>query len=210
MLVERFGDHLAPDAFDGIRKSFMKSKRKRQTEKKKVMTETAKTIRTARAEIESWPIAHDDFSALRRGLRRVYKQGRAGMRVAYDQQTTAEFHEWRKGVKNLFYHALLLRPAWPGVLGEMGGEIKKLASYLSDDHDLALLRDRVIEKANESVDVREIEIIVPLIDQRREEIQKLARPLGERIYVEKPKAFVGRFEVYWEAWCVEGKLKLIE
>jgi CHAD domain-containing protein len=206
-LVERFGDQLSPGVFEGIRKSFMKSKRKRQVEKKKIMSEVARTIRTAGRGIESWSINNDDFSALRGGVRRVYKQGRASIKLAYDQPGTEQFHEWRKHAKNLFYQVRILRPIWPDVLGGMSGEVKKLAGYLSDEHDLALLHDRVTEVANESVDIREIEVIVPLINQRREEIQKIARPLGERIYVERPKAFVGRFEAYWEAWRSEGNLK---
>ncbi|MEP6958035.1 MAG: hypothetical protein ABI980_04840 [Nitrospirota bacterium] len=42
-----------------------------------------------------------------------------------------------------------------------------------------------------------------MIDQRRSELQIEAKQLGERIYVERPKDFVRRFQVYWRAWCTE-------
>jgi len=206
-LAERFDDQLAPDAFASIRRSFKRTKRKHQTEKKKALSETAKLIRTAQQDTASWPIKDDDFSALRRGLQQVYKQGRTGMKRAYDEQDTSHFHEWRKTVKNLFYQLRILRPIWPDVIGELAGELKKLARYLSDDHDLALLHKRITDQVNDTVDVKEIEVLASLINQRREELQMKARPLGERIYVEKPKAFVGRLEAYWEAWGCEAKPK---
>lgn len=206
-LAERFDEQLAPDAFAGTRKSFKQAKKKRQTEKKKILSETAKLIQAAQQDIASWPIKDDDFLALRLGLQRVYKQGRTGMKLAYDEPDTRHFHEWRKRVKNLFYQLRILRPIWPDVIGELAGELKKLARYLSDDHDLALLHKRITEHVNDTVDVKEIEVLVSLINQRREELQMKARPLGERIYVEKPKAFVGRLEAYWEAWGCEAKPK---
>jgi CHAD domain-containing protein len=206
-LVEHFNDQLAPDAFASIRKSFVQMKRKRQSEKKKVISETVKIIKTAQPGIENWPIRDDDFLVLRQGLWRIYKQGRTGMRQAYDVQDTAHFHEWRKAVKSLFYQLRMLRPVWPDVVGELAREIKKLAGYLSHDHDLALLHEKVMDEENDAFDVQEKEVLVPLIIQRRSELQKMARPLGKRIYVEKPKAFIARIETYWNAWECEAKLK---
>lgn len=206
-LAERFDDQLAPDAFAGTRTFFKRTKSKRQTEKKKALSEAAKLIRTAQQGIASWSIKDDDFSALRPGLERIYKQGRAGMKRAYAAQDARHFHEWRKTVKNLFFQLRILRPIWPDVIGEWAGELKKLARYLSEDHDLALLHNRITGHVNDTVDVKEIEVLVSLINQRREELQMKARPLGERIYTEKPKAFVGRLEAYWEAWGCEAKLK---
>jgi hypothetical protein len=48
--------------------------------------------------------------------------------------------------------------------------------------------------------------LVALIDQRRGELQVEARRLGERVYVEKPRAFAGRLQGYWQAWRAEGQV----
>lgn len=42
--------------------------------------------------------------------------------------------------------------------------------------------------------------VVELIDRRRADLQAAARPLGSRIYPEKPRAFSRRIESYWAAW----------
>lgn len=54
-----------------------------------------------------------------------------------------------------------------------------------------------------------IEVLVALIDQRSQEIQAMTRPLGERIYAEKPKDFISRFDAYWDVWRSEVRMEPI-
>lgn len=58
-------------------------------------------------------------------------------------------------------------------------------------------------------DRTQLEALVALIDQRRGELEVKAGRLGKRMYVDKPNAFVRRFEVYWRAWCAETKVDSI-
>ena len=59
--------------------------------------------------------------------------------------------------------------------------------------------------ADGSEDRADIEALVALIDQRRNELQLMAKVLGTRIYAEKPRAFADRSETYWQAWRTEVK-----
>jgi hypothetical protein len=90
------------------------------------------------------------------------------------------------------------------MMAKFADELKVLGDCLSDDHDLAILRQRVLEQAEKSGDRTTLEALVALIDQRRGELQVEAQPLGERVYVEKPRAFVARLQAYWQAWRVEA------
>jgi hypothetical protein len=87
----------------------------------------------------------------------------------------------------------------------LADELETLGEYLSDDHDLALLRQGVLESAERSGDGdrTDLEALIALIDQRRGELQVQARRFGERVYVEKPRAFTGRLQVYWQVWRSE-------
>jgi len=199
-LKERFVDQLAEDAFQSVRKSLTRSKRKRQAEKKKTLADVGRTIVAARKRVEKWSLAHNGFGAVGQGLTDVYKQGRLGFANAYRKQRVKDFHEWRKQVKYLWYHVRLLRQLWPEPLKNLADELETLTDYLSDDHDLALLRDKVLEQSGKSDDGTEIEALVALIDQHRGELQVKAKVLGARIYAEKPAAFVGRTRTYWQAW----------
>jgi CHAD domain-containing protein len=203
-LTDRFADQLAPNAFSELRQPLRQSSTSRRLEKNKAMLAVAKTIRAARRRVKDWPIHHNGFSALGQGIKRVYKQGHQGLVNAFEQPRVENFHEWRKQVKCLRYQIQVLRPIWPMMMERVAAELETLGEYLSDDHDLALLRQRVLEPAGAAGDRADLEALIALIDQRRGELQLQARRLGERVYVEKPQAFTSRLEVYWQTWHSEA------
>ena len=200
-LVGRFADELSHDAFASLRRSLEKAKRKRQADKKRVLVEVRKKTVAARKRVGKWTIKNDNFSAVSKGLSRIYAQGRTGYNKAYEKRSTKAFHEWRKQAKYLWYQMVLLDNLWPKQLKRFADQIKKLVDYLSDDHDLAILRKRVLKEPLQ--EGHEQETLVALIDKRRAELQTEACFLGERIYAEKPKAFNQRFHEYWQAWRSE-------
>ena len=164
-------------------------------------------LKSARPRVAKWPIDDDGFCALRQGLKRMYKKGRIDMLRAQAEPSVETYHTWRKRVKDLWYQVRLLKPTWPATVNNLADELGRLADYLSDDHDLAILRQRVLRQSPE--DRTQQEALVALIDQRRGELEVEAHRLGERIYVERPKAFVRRFEVYWRAWSAEANVNPI-
>jgi CHAD domain-containing protein len=207
-LTEHFSDHLSKDAFDSLRAQLLRSKRKGESDRLSAMTDAAKALHQARKRVHEWPDAGPP-SVMIKGLRRVFKRGRAAFTAAYPQPTVESLHEWRKQVKHLQYQTQILQPLWPGLMKAMRGELKTLGKLLSEDHDLAILRENVIEQESDSEDRTETEALVALVDQRRNELQVGAKVLGAKIYAEKPKAFVVRVEGYWDAWRSESKTGLI-
>src|SRR6266496_1155676 len=203
-LIQHFSDQLSNDAFAGVRAPLLHSKKSGQQDRKSAMTKVARSLRQARERVQNWPEV-DPQQALAKGLKRVFKQGRATFASAYDQPSVETFHEWRKQVKHLLYQTQVLRPLWLPVMEALAAELKTLGKYLNEDHDLAILREKVLEQLDEADNRTEIEALVALLDQRRKELQLIARILGTRIYAEKPRAFVIRAETYWRAWRAEVK-----
>jgi CHAD domain-containing protein len=202
-LSQRFSDQLAANAFDDVRQSLMARHQEsieQLLDEEGRMEEVAVTIETARRRVEDWPVEREDFAAIYGGLRRVYKRGRNRLAEAYAESSPEKFHQWRKRVKYLWYHTRILQPLWPDLLGELADELHDLSDYLGDDHDLAELRQTVIVQPEMFEDERDLQALVALIDRRRAELEAAARPLGERIYVEKPAEFVGRMAAYWPIW----------
>jgi CHAD domain-containing protein len=138
-----------------------------------------------------------DAAAMARGLARAYKRGRNAFERADADPTTANVHEWRKRVKDLWYQLRLLRDAWPQVLKATGAEAKALSQDLGEDHDLAvlaqLLRDDPEVTAEPSADR---DRLLELIGQRREELLEQSRARAHRLYAESPKAFRRRLRAY--------------
>jgi CHAD domain-containing protein len=204
-LIEHFSETVAHDVFESVRAPLMHSKKVRQQARSSAMTSAAKALRQARQRVDDWPrVGHRQTM---RDLKLVFKRGRASFAKAYDQPSVENFHKWRKQVKHLLYLSRVLRPLWRKMMGAMAAELKALGKFLSEDHDLALLREKVSEQLEETENRDEISALVALIDQRRNELQAIAGVSGERIYGEKPSAFMNRIETYWQAWKSETKVE---
>lgn len=156
------------------------------------------SLEAAREGVEEWPLGPDRWSALRGGLRRIYRAGRRRMRAARKDPTTESLHEWRKRAKDLWYHLTLLQDAWPPVLEAAADEAHELSNRLGDDHDLAMLWDFAVEHNLASDRLRSA------IERRREELQKSAFEIGKRLYAERPRVFVDRLRSYWGAWRADA------
>lgn len=132
------------------------------------------------------------------GLKRVYKRGRKRLAQAYADPSVENFHEWRKRAKYWRYQLRILRNLWPAMLNPLRESLHDLSDYLGDDHDLAELRARVQQDDIAFNSPESRQTLLALIDQRRAKFRTLARPIGERAYVEKPKHYVRRMAGYWD------------
>ena len=145
----------------------------------------------ARERILELPIECEGFLALSKGLQRVYRRGRQAMIAAYADPHPEAFHEWRKHVKYLWYHLEILEMLWPNfLLDGLASELHQLSDYLGDDHDLAELHHTLTENLQVYGDKNALLTVARLIAQRRLELEMAARPLGERLYFDKPQVFI--------------------
>jgi CHAD domain-containing protein len=140
-----------------------------------------------------------------RGLRRTYRQGReiVGQLESLGKENAGDetWHALRKNTKALGYQLRLFRPIWPELLGALLKEIDESTEKLGDDHDLAVLRGRLLTEpydASETQVAAEIRrIFVESLDRRRRKLQTEAYQMVRRIYAEKPRQFESRIRYYW-------------
>jgi CHAD domain-containing protein len=132
-----------------------------------------------------------------KGIRRVYRRGRRGLKHVEESPTDENLHEWRKRVKYLWYHARILEATWPAMMGTLVSELDALGDLLGEDHDLADVRALLTRKPEAAGSPSEYELMLGLVSRRQEELRTAALPRGDRIYAEKPAAFVARLGAYW-------------
>jgi CHAD domain-containing protein len=154
-------------------------------------------LEAARSDAKEWPLKRDRWRALEPGLRRAYRRGRRGMHRANDKRSTEALHEWRKRVKDLWYHLTLLQETWPAVLSSEADEAHALSDRLGDDHDLAVLGEFAAARGLDS------QRLAGAIEARRDELQRDAFAIGKRLYAERPRVFADRLHSYWSAWRAE-------
>lgn len=167
--------------------------------------EVVEELRALQREVEQWRLRGDRWSAIEPGLRREYARGRRALRRAEGRRTVESLHEWRKRAKDLWYHLRLLEPASPGILGGYAKEAHRLSELLGDDHDLAVLRDKLLGPG--AGIAADLESVLTLIDHRRDQLQAEALVLGARLYAEQPKAFVKRMRRYAQSWRAQARLE---
>ena len=202
-LVEHFGAPARALRVDGLKRAM----RRRRTDARRRILKRPAGLSSQRAALQEcceratrWRIGRHGWSVIGPGLKRTYAMGRNALATAQSERTMENLHEWRKQTKYLWHQLQVMQPLWPGLIGELADQAHKLSDYLGDDHDLAMLREEVLEleKALPSVAARNA--LVALIDRSRNQLQDKAVLLGRRIYEEKPKAFAARFGKYWREW----------
>lgn len=146
----------------------------------------------ARVRLAGWPELSDDFATIGEGLDRTYRDGRRDLALVGEEASAHNLHEWRKRVKDLWYHTQLLRPVWPEVLKAHAAVLNTLSDHLGDHHDLHVLDALAVEH-----DLPEVRAAIAT---RLPELETAALTLGTRIYAERPRAYGRRLAAYWHIW----------
>lgn len=134
----------------------------------------------AQGRLGLWPAFEDSFDTIGPGLVRAYRAGR---------KRPKDLHEWRKVVKEHWYHVQLLRPLWPELMKAYAEALSELSHALGDHHDLHVLRGIV-----------ELPAVHEAIDARQRELEAQADGIASRVYAEKADAWLARMRKYWTAW----------
>lgn len=199
-LKSHFAEQLETNVFDTLIANLQGHRdkaHKENLEQRNALEEVVEELHQARGRVNEWPLKREGFSSIAKGVRRVYRRGCRGLKVVVDAPTDANFHEWRKRVKYLWYHVRILEASWPPVMAALSAELDALGDVLGEDHDLAELRAVTLKKPQIADDPSEHEVLLGLVTRRQNELRQYAFPLGRRIYAEKPEAFAARLERYW-------------
>jgi CHAD domain-containing protein len=154
-------------------------------------------IEQASTRTAAWTFETEGFEALEPGLRRIYRRGRKAMRRAQADPTDRNLHEWRKRVKDLWHAEQIMRPAGPKKMKKLARRTHALSDLLGDEHDLAELR-RYVGRHRNSFDGHVAQAAqIAVIDRRRNQLQRQAFELGQKLYRRNPKRFVKAIERGW-------------
>jgi CHAD domain-containing protein len=161
--------------------------------------EVLRELRGLRGRVENWSLPHRAGTEIvEPGLQRIYRQGRRRRLTAARGKGPKgqAMHDWRKRVKDLRYAAEMLDRKQPGKKrGKREEPIHKLArradelgELLGEEHDLALLAERLAKGKRTGTQKR----LLKLIRRRRRSLRRKALSKGERLYRPRPRRFVRR------------------
>src|SRR5688572_12150068 len=133
------------------------------------LRECAARVRRLRLEDDRWDTVEPE-------LQRAYGGARRAMRQV--GSNSDGWHKWRKRAKVVRYQLGFLEPLWPPVLKTLERELHRLTDCLGEDHDLALLRAKLLEESTFNNPAQR-QPLLSLIERRRQTPQRnaLALPL---------------------------------
>jgi CHAD domain-containing protein len=117
-------------------------------------------------------------------LRTIYRRGRWQYRSLGPSSPESEWHEWRKQVKQCEY---ILQVPGPGLSAPLDTAVRTahaLAGQLGEDHDLAMLLDRLRASG---ASTRQPARLLEAIEDRRQGLQRRALNLGAALYADPPR-----------------------
>jgi CHAD domain-containing protein len=165
-------------------------------------TDPAEAIRAYSADMTrlrrravGWKLDGADAEILRKGLARTLKLARKRYRDARKDPSPEAVHELRKRVKDHFYHAKLVTPVWPEVIGPHAEAVNRLGDILGRHHDLAVLVDRL-----EALNGKGAKALLARAGTRQADLWDEADALGARLFAEKPGALAERWVSLWQVW----------
>jgi CHAD domain-containing protein len=150
------------------------------------------------AGVEGWKIRHKGFDSFTGGLERSWDACRRSMRKARDKTDAEALHQFRKRVKDHWYHARLLSPIWPEMMAAHVSACDKLGEALGDARDLAILIEALGNEAFSGDDTASA-----IAAAAREEEEKLLAKswrAGARLFAEPAPTLTRRWRGWWEIW----------
>jgi CHAD domain-containing protein len=128
-----------------------------------------------------------------KAVKRAYRTSRRAMKVAARQRSRDSLHEWRKQVKYFANQLTSLSAVMRKGLGRTCKKSHRLADCLGDDHDLALLHDKIIQhrKLGGAADA-EVDALLHQLAQRRAKLQCKAYRCGERLFAKSARRLEAR------------------
>ena len=111
------------------------------------------------------------------------------LRVVADVDSkAAQFHLWRRRVKDHWYHLRLLANRDPKARLRVP-RVEKLEDWLGNEHNLAILRTTIVAAPDRFGDARTTAVVLGCITRYQTWLRQQALRRGHRVFAETPKTF---------------------
>ena len=145
-------------------------------------------LNQALVDVKKLSFAMVDSLGIQKSLYRSVKRGMKAFAAAQSDGEADKFHDWRKRAKDLRYQLSLFAELHPK-LERHSKSAKKLEQLLGDDHNLAILKDLLIEVGNPVADLHSLQ---KKICRRQSALRDKAKKFGRQLYGEKRKVWKDR------------------
>jgi len=161
-------------------------------------TAVERRLKKVRSGAKRWRPSHPRFGALAAGIRSAHKRGRKALAQAKDSGGAADFHEWRKEMKALWYSLRLVEGCATGIRKDVE-QLHHAERWLGDDHNLVLLCAELSKDASVCGGPLELDRVRLAVDRYQKVLRGQAMAATRRIYAQKSAAYVRSVKRAWKA-----------
>jgi CHAD domain-containing protein len=172
----------------------------RRPRTRKALERVDDALRRSRRRVDDWIPGSGGWSAVSEGLEESYRRVRRAMKRAYRDVDGESFHAWRRSLKTHRHQLRALEPLWPRALDARIAELGELDNHLGREHDLTVLEEKIQEERACFSSERHCAPLLAELEQQRDRLREQMRPLGARLFAEKPAAFRRRVHRYFDAF----------
>jgi CHAD domain-containing protein len=128
------------------------------------------------------------YAVVRAGVARGYRRARRAMAAVHANPEDTRFHTWRRRVKDHWYHMRLLED-FSAQAKARARRLKRLETWLGDDHNLVLLRAAILSAPERFGDERTTALVLGCIAKYNTALRRRALKSGERTFASIPAVF---------------------
>jgi hypothetical protein len=133
-------------------------------------------------------------------MKRGFKRARKGLHQVERRPTAERFHEWRKRVKDHWYHTRLIEQTRPSDMRAYAKRLNRLEAWLGQEHNLVLLRRHLASIERALASEHEKATIDRDIERFQADLRRRALKLGRQIFNVGPRRFSRDLKRSWRRW----------
>lgn len=156
-------------------------------------------LRKLRRAAKRWQPADRGFSALSPGIELVRREGRKAMTLAQKSQDAADFHEWRKQIKALWYALRLIEQTGQRVHRDVSA-LHQAETWLGDDHNVVVLCAELSKDASVCGGALQLDRVRLAGDRYQCSVRKRALKITKRIYAQASRKYMRGIKRAWKTW----------
>ena len=157
--------------------------------------EIDRQLRRVRRSAKRWRPAHRQFSALAAGIRMTHRLGRSALGRTKRRQRAADFHDWRKHIKALWYQLRLLERSGPDVRKD-ARVLHQAETWLGEDHVVVLL----CEELSTDTSLCDLTRLRAAADRYQCDLRRKAIARTAPIFARTSAQYVRRIKRAWKGW----------
>src|SRR5262245_8605176 len=161
--------------------------------------EVVDELQKVRRRAKGWRPAHSGFRTLGEGIRGSHKRGRRALERARETGQAADYHEWRKEVKALWYELRLLEECSPRIKHDLS-MLHHAETWLGDDHNLVVLCAELSNNASICDGIVDLNRLRLMVNRYQCDLREKAIASVEAIYRRKSGAYARGLKRAWKTW----------